>query len=241
MEMKGLLKRLIPVNKEVIEFWRNTLELKKLEIYNEYNTVKHEELRFIMDNFTPFPHKELEIFIKNPWELVLRVVRGAILVNSFSYFMKKILPENPLAWYIGLYLVHSAVDNNYLKYDRLLERPDLLKVNIDKDFTPLVPLPSTNIERWLEREKISDINNAKVTIFSIAQELEGKTFSFGYDFVKFFLEGYEKIKDYFNLRDTQNPLEKFVTLRKILYRLNGLNEEDKKIVKKELERWGIIE
>jgi len=240
--MRGLSGRLIPVSDDVANFWRDVLLLRRLEIYDRYDTTKHDDLKFIMDRFTPFPEEELEEFRRRPWSLVLRVVRGAILVNAFSLFMRRVLPREPLPWYAGLYLVHTALDNNYLKYDRLLERPDLLGVRIDKDFTPLVPLPSVwDVERWLRREKRLDENSVRATVFSLAQDLEGQAVSEGYDFVSFFLEGYDVVAQRFGLPDQASPIEKFVLLRKILYRLEGVRGVEREEVRRELLRWGIEE
>ena len=241
--MRGSSERLIPVSDAVVSFWRDILVFRRLEVYDQYKTAKRPELRFIMDKFTPFPdEKEMEDFRKNPWNLVVKVVRGAVLVNTFSLFLRKILDEDPLSWYAALYLAHSALDNNYLKYDRLLERPDLLDIAIDKDFTPLVPLPSTwNLQRWLEREKRVDENSVRATVLSIAQDLEGRFISLGYDFVSFFLEGYEKIREHLDFPTGLPPLLRFVKLREVLYRLGGVRGNERNLVKEELRRWGIEE
>ncbi len=241
--MKGLSGYLIPVSEGVVAFWRDALVFRKLKKYGAYETAHRPELRFIMDAFTPFPdEEELISFRENPWNLVLKVVRGAILVNAFSSFMRSVLGEDPLSWYAGLYLAHSALDNNYLKYDRLLERPDLLGVKVTPDFVPLLPLPSTwNLQRWEEREKRCNGEAARITVYSIAQDLEGRAVSEGYDFVSFFLEGYDKIAKRFGLPENAPPIERFVELRRLLFGLKGVEGEEREAVRRELTRWGIQE
>ena len=240
--MKGSSESLIPVSDGVVEFWKEYLVLRKLEMYNQFETAKRPELHFIMDVFTPFPsEEELKRFRENPWTLLLEVVKGAYLVNAFVSFLRKVV-TTPLSWYAALYLAHSAVDNNYLKYDRLLERPDLLGVTITNRFVPLLPLPSAwGSDLWFKKEKIFDENVVKATILSLAQDLEGHAISSGYDFVTFFLEGYDNIRDALGLKDTNNPIERFVILRKILYKLSGVSGEDAEKVREELLRWGIEE
>lgn len=232
---------LLPIPNEVIKEIKRKIVIRPVKKYRKVRTLSSDWFRKVADEYTPpLSKSEVEEFRKNPWRFGIKVIDGIRNVNFLALILRgavRAAKNKTLAWIAALYILHSAVDNNHLKYDRIFDFERPLGVRVPKEFKLIIPVPSTWNFYEFGREIRVRKRDVFLTILSIAQELEGEEFSSSSSFINFFLEGYEELRTELNLAKVDPP-NAFLKLRDIItHPEKYLRNEEVEEIKEELDRW----